>query len=370
MRIEAVATPADLRAFVELPYRLYRDDPNWVPPLRSEQMAQFDPARNPMLAHCTTRLFLLQDGGQVIGRISAFTDSLALQHWGQPIGLFGSYECVHDDTASRLLLSVAQDWLKQRDMRFMRGPWSFASQEWGTVVEGFTPPPVIMAPHNPPWHNDQLTAFGLQKARDLLVYYIDCREGYRFPERFLTFTDKIAARYGVTVRMVNMNRLEEEVDLFVRLANASIADNWGYYPVTEAEGKAMARDMKQIVQARGLLIAEDGTGKPCGFAMSLPDVNMLLRGLNGRLLPFGWLKLLWGIPRLRQYRMWALGVTPEYFGKGIDTLLYRKTYEALYTPATRLEINYVLEDNDRMNNALLKLEAKPLRRYRVYEKPI
>jgi ribosomal protein S18 acetylase RimI-like enzyme len=370
MQVDVVTTQADLQAFIELPYQHYHRDPMWVPPLRSEQLGQFDPGRNPMLQHCTYRLFLLREGGKVIGRVSAFTDSLALEHWKEPIGLFGSYECVQDEAASRLLLGAARDWLKEQGMRWMRGPWSFASQEWGTVVEGFTPPPVVMAPYNPPYYGGQLTAFGLEKVKDLLVYYIDSREGYQFPERFLKFTDKIAERYGVRVRAVNMARLEEDVSLIVKLANQSIADNWGYYPVTEAEGRAMARDMKQIVQPRGLLIAEDAKGNACGFAMTLPDVNTLLRGLNGRLLPFGWLKLLWGIPRIHQYRMWALGVTPEYQGKGIDTLLYRKTYEALYTPATRLEINYVLEDNVRMNNALTRLEVKPLRRYRVYQMSI
>ena len=141
--------------------------------------------------------------------------------------------------------------------------------------------------------------------------------------------------------------------------------------VTEAEARAMARDMKQIVHPRALLIAEEeDTGRPIGFAMSLPDVNQILKGLNGRLVPFGWLKILLRLPRLTQYRMWALGVIPEYQGRAIDTLLYRATYEAIYSDRLRLEINYVLEDNDRMNNALHKLGVKDLRRYRVYEMPI
>ena len=132
----------------------------------------------------------------------------------------------------------------------------------------------------------------------------------------------------------------------------------------------MARDLKQIVNPQALLIAEDPAGRPIGFAMSLPDINVLLRGSGGRLFPFGWLKLLWGLPRLRQYRMWALGVVPEYQGKAIDTLLYRATYEALYKGQIRLEINYVLEDNLRMNNALQRLGVKHLRRYRVYQMDI
>jgi ribosomal protein S18 acetylase RimI-like enzyme len=227
-----------------------------------------------------------------------------------------------------------------------------------------------MAPYNPPWYNEQLENYGLTKIKDLLVYYIDAREGYQIPERILTLTEKIEKRYNVHVRPINMKQLEKDVMTIVDLSNQSIADNWGYYPVTLEEGKALARDMKQIVDPKALLIAEDASGKPIGFAMTLPDVNSLLKGLNGRLFPFGIFKLLFGLPKIRQYRMWALGVIPEYQGKAIDTLLYRATYEALYSPTIRLEINYVLEDNDRMNNALVKLGVKPLRKYRIYQKSI
>jgi ribosomal protein S18 acetylase RimI-like enzyme len=370
MDIQPVESRADLRRFIQFPYQHYRDDPMWVPPLRSEQWAQFDPQRNPMLDHCEYSLYLLTDGSRVVGRVSAFIDRLAVQHWGAPIGLFGSYECVDDPQASRLLLDTACAWLKQRGMTAMRGPWSFASQEWGLVLEGFEPPPVIMGPYNPPYYNDHLLAFGLEKVKDLLVYYVDQREGYDIPPRYLTLTDKVAQRYGVTVRPIDMSRLEEEIVRLVAIINESISDNWGFYPVTEAEAQAIARDMKPVIHAESVLIAEGPDGSPIGFSIPLPDVNVLLRGLNGRLLPFGWLKLLWGLPRLHQYRLWALGVLAEYHGKGVDALLYRRTYEVLSRRRVRVEINYVLEDNVPMNNALRKLGVKDLRRYRVYERPI
>jgi ribosomal protein S18 acetylase RimI-like enzyme len=323
-----------------------------------------------MLDHCDYDLFLLVEGSQVIGRISAFVDSLAVEHWGAPIGLFGSYECVDDLEASRLLLEAARRRLRERGMESMRGPWSFASQEWGLVIEGFEPPPVIMAPYNPPYYNDQLAAFGFEKAKDLIVYYADMAEGYRVPDRFLTLTDRVQARYGITIRSLDMARLEEEIVTLVEIINRSIADNWGFYPVTRAEALAIARDMKAIVHPDTVLIAEGPGGAPIGFSIPLPDVNVLLRGLNGRLLPFGWLKLLLGLPRLREYRLWALGVVPEYHGKGVDALLYRRTHEVLTPRLARVEVNYVLEDNVPMNNALRKLEVATLRRYRVYQIPI
>ncbi len=370
MNIRPVTSPADKQLFMDLPYRLYRDNPTWVPPLRDEVHGQFDPVRNPTLEHLEYELFLLEDGGQVIGRVAAFEDTLASDYWGEPVGLFGHYECPNDPDASRLLLDTAADWLRRRGLHSLRGPWSFVSQEWGAVVEGYEPSPVVMAPYNPPYYNDQFREYGLDKVKDLLVYVIDAREGYRIPPRILTLTDKVAKRYGVKIRPVDMRRLDAEVDTLIDLSNRSLAHNWGYAPVTEAEVRATARDLKPIIHPKAVLFAEDPAGRPIGFAIAIPDVNVILRGLNGRLLPFGWAKLLWMLPRLHEYRMYALGVLPEYHGKGVDSLIYRALYESLFHPRLRMEINYVLEDNGPMNNAILKLGARPLRRYRIYQKAI
>ena len=370
MQIIQVQTPEDLKAFIELPYQLYKNDPIWVAPLRSEQAAQFIAARNPMLDHCTYALFLAKESDRVVGRISAFLDHLALDHWKEPIGLFGSFESINDERVALALLQAAADWVKAQGMKSIRGPWSFASQEWGLVVDGFTPDPVIMGPYNPPFYNDFLIKFGFQKAKDLKVYVIDAKDGYQVPERILKMTDIVKRRYGVTVRPVDMKNLEADVVTILNLANESINDNWGFYPVTDAEARAMARDLKQVINPKGALIAEDASGKPIGFALSLPDINKLIKGLDGHLGLRGIWRMLTQLPKLHQYRMWALGVIPEWQSRAIDTLLYKATYEGLYTEDLRMEINYVLEDNDRMNNAIYKLGAKDLRRYRVYEKAI
>ncbi len=368
MQIIPVQSPAELKEFIELPYRLYKDDPVWVAPLRSEQAAQFVPEKNPMLNHCNYTLFLAKEGDQVVGRISAFTDTLALEHWKEPIGLFGSFECINDENVALALLGAAESWLKENGMKSMRGPWSFASQEWGLVVEGFTPDPVILAPYNPPYYNGFLQKFGLTKAKDLKVYVCDVREGYQMPERYLTLVDVIQKRYGVTTRPVNMKNLEADITTLMELANISISDNWGFYPVTKEEARAMARDLKQVINPKAAIIAEDKDGRPIGFAISLPDINLLLKGLNGKLGLRGIWRMLFMLPRITQYRMWALGVIPEYQSRAIDTLLYKATYDALMSPTIRMEINYVLEDNDRMNNALHRMGVKDLRTYRVYEK--
>jgi len=370
MQIAPVYSKKELNTFINLPYQLYRNDPVWVEPLRSEVSGQFNPVKNPLLDHCEYQLFLLNDGVKVIGRIAAFIDTLAVDYWGEKIGLFGYYEAPADQAASQLLLKSVRDWLRGKGMTAMRGPWSFVSQEWGSVLEGFEPPPVVMSPYNPPFYNDQFKEFGLKKVKDLLVYYIDAREGYQIPERILTLTDKVAKRYDVHVCPMDTGHFDRDVETVIGLSNQSLSLNWGYSPVTEAEVRAMAHDMKPILHPKAVVFAEDSHGKAIGFAIAIPDVNTLIKGLNGCLLPFGWLKLLRGLPRLQQYRMFALGVIPEYHGKGVDSLIYRALYESCYNPEIRMEINYVLEDNAPMNNAINKLGAKPLRRYRVYEMKI
>jgi GNAT superfamily N-acetyltransferase len=370
MKIVPVTTAADLKRFVRLPYRLYKDDKIWVPPLFSEVLKQFDRRKNPTLEHCDYALFLLVNENEIIGRIAAFTDSVALESWKQPIGLFGYFECINNQEASKALFDSASDWLREKGMKYIRGPWSFVSEEWGLVVEGFEPSPTVMAPYNPAYYEDHLTNYTFQKIKDLLVYYISVKEGYTIPDRILTLTNDVVNRYNIRTRQLNMHDYDNEVGRIIELSNRSLIDNWGYTEVTIAEAESMAKDLKSIIHPKGVIFAEDRMKKPIGFAIAIPDINTIIKDLNGSLLPFGWIKLLHRLPRLNNYRLFGLGVIPEYHGKGIDSLLYRALYESLYTPETWLEINYVLEDNAPMNNAIKKLNAKPLRRYRIYQKSL
>jgi len=370
MRICQVESRRDMRDFIKLPYELYVRDKVWVPPLRSEQRKQFSSKTNPFLEHCRWQLFLLKEKGKVIGRIAAFIDTLANVFWKEQVGLFGYFECIADKTASNMLLEAAKKWLIEQQCSTMRGPWSFVSQEFGMVVEGFEPSPVIMAPFNPPYYKEHLEDIGLKKAKDLLCWEISMADGYRIPQRIVKLTDVIAERYGITVRKLNIKNYDKEIQTILDLSNTSLIQNWGYSPATEAEAKDMAKEMKRIIQAKGVLFAEDKNGRPIGFIIALPDLNSLLKGLNGRLFPLGFIKLLWGIPRLRKYRLFALGVIPEYQRKAVDSLLYRALNESLFSKDLWIEINYVLEDNWPMINAINKLEATQSRRYRVYEMEI
>ena len=315
MEITQVASPRELKIFINLPYQIYKKDRTWVPPLRSDLAGQFDKVKNPFLEHCEYALFLLWKGDKAVGRIAAFYDTLANDFWHEKVGLFGYYECPADTYASKLLLKTAFDWLKGQGMTSMRGPWSFVSQEWGSVIEGFTPSPVVMSPYNPPFYNDQYDGFGLSKVKDLIVYYIDAMEGYKIPERVLTLTDIVADRYGIRIRKIDMKKLEEEVNTIMALSNASLEHNWGYSPVTDSEVRAMAHDLKPVIHPKAVLFAETNDGKPIGFAIAIPDVNVILKKMNGNLLPFGWLKLLYMLPRLEGLSYVRPGSHPRIPGK-------------------------------------------------------
>jgi ribosomal protein S18 acetylase RimI-like enzyme len=370
MDICRVESKRDLKAFIKFPYQFYARDKTWVAPLRSEQRKLFDLKANPYLAHCKWQLFLLKDQGKIVGRIAAFIDHIAIEAWKERVGLFAYYECIEDKAASDKLFEAAEIWLREEKCTSMRGPWSFVSQEWGMVVEGFLPSPVIMAPYNPPYYQELMEVFGLKKGKDLKCWEISMADGYRLPDRIMKATDVVAERYGVSVRRIDMKRYDEEIRTILELSNTGYLENWGYVPATEAEAEDMAKEMKRIIQPRGVLFAEDRNGRAIGYAIALPDLNVLLKGLNGRLFPFGFIKLLRKLPGLRRYRLFGLTVSPEYQKKAVDSLLFRALQDSLDSKDLWIEINYVLEDNWPMINAIVKLGAKESRRYRVYEMAI
>ena len=374
-KVRPVDGARDFEAFFRLPWKIYRDDPLWVPPIKASARNELKAESNPFLRHCDFRLFLLERDGEAIGRIAALIDRLALEAWGGGIGMFAYFECRLEDREdarenAALLLGAARDWLRGKGMKTMRGPWSFMSQEWGLVVEGFSPSPVIMAPYNPPEYASLLEEFGLRKAKDLLCWELSLPDGYRIPDRILTLTDAVAERYKLSMRTIDFSNYEKEVEFFARLSLETLKGNWGISPMTDEEIAAMARDLRPVLRKECVLFATNDRGEDVGFALSIPDVNVILKKTRGRMLPFGWARLLWGIPRLRRYRMFALGVAAAYQGKGVDALLYREMWERMATPELTMEVNYVLEDNAPMVNAITKLGARPSRRYRVYEMAI
>ncbi len=298
-----------------------------------------------------------------------YVDGAANKYWQTKVGFFGHYECIDDAGAAVVLLETAETWLKERGMQAMRGQWNLVSQDIGFVYEGFDLPPTVLSSYNPPYYNDHMVRYGMKKARDLLVYNADLSKGYKLPERFFPFTDKIARRYGVKIRTIDMKRLVEDTRIIVRLTNESLKDNWGYYPVVESEAENIAADLKMIIHPEVVFIAEV-ENRPIGYMLAIPDVNDILKHMQGRLFPLGIFKLLSGIKRINRYRIWAMGILPEYQKRGVSVLMFRRLNDIAAPRSSYLEANWVLEDNTLMNNALIKLEFDPVKKYRIYEKKI
>jgi len=348
---------------------MHSGNQTWIAPLLSEQKKLFNPQKNNILQHCEYDFFLLYENDKIIGRIAVYINHEANQYWKEKIGFFGYYECIDDLEASAKLLNAAQAWLTERKIFIMRGQWNFDTQDIGFIFEGYDLAPVVLSSHNPPYYNEQMTAFGLEKAKDLFVYNCDLASGYKIPQRFVKFTERIAKRYNVTVRNINMKNLAQDALIIVRLTNESLHNNWGFYPIAESDAEQLASDLKMIIHPEAVLIAEVD-GKPIGYIIALPDVNLILRGLNGRLFPFGIFKLLFGIKKINRYRIWALGILKEYQQKGISVLLFHRLNEALAHKKPYVEANWVLEDNAIMNNAMKHLQFDLVKKYRIYEKKI
>lgn len=369
MHIHPVSGGKQLKKFISLPYKLRKDDPVWIPPLRIEQKKLFDSKQNSIFRQIKYQFFLLKNERQVIGRIAAYINPGLNDYLKEYLGFIGYYECIDDPQAGQMLLKAAQDWLFSQDAKIMRGQWNFETQDIGLVIDGYDIPPVILSSQNPPCYNDHFEQFGMRKAKDLLVYNCNIAAGYTMPKRFIHFTDRIAKRYKVRIRPINMKNLKEETRLIVHLTNKALAGNWGFYPVHESEADEIAREFKKIIDPKIVLFAEVD-GQSVGYILALPDINCLLKDMNGRLFPIGLLKLLTGMKKINRYRIWSLVILKPYQQKGVSALLFRRLNEVLSPKKPYVEANWVLEDNALMNNAMQQLNFDLVKKYRIYEKEI
>lgn len=369
MRVQEARSRAELRRFIFLPEKLYRSDPLWAPPLWAEERATFS-RRNPLFAHSEYACLLAWEGSEAVGRILAYVDHAYNRHYDARIGLFGSFECIDDAKTARELFGAAESWLRGRGMERVRGPINPVAESWGFLLEGHEHPPVFMASYNPPYYNRFAGENGYDKVKDLIVYEADARKGYRIPERFIRFRRELLARRPcLSIRRLDLRRLRREAEAICRISNEAIRNNWGFVPLNPAELEAMIRKLKPVADPDAIWFVED-RGVPVGYCLGFPDLNQILRKIRGRLLPFGFVTLLRGLKAIRDFRLFGLAVLPEYHGMGLDVLLYMSLFEALAPRGVRLEANYILEDNPRIRNALIKLGLEQSIVYRVYEKTL
>lgn len=367
--VRPVRTKADWKAFLEVPFPIYRHDPHWVAPLSSEIREMLSDA-NPFWRHAEREAFLaVTPEGRAAGRIVATWDRLLVQTQGEPVGLFGFFECESDPGTARALFKAAEDWLKERGAKRIMGPFSPSiNDECGLLVDGFDNDPYIMEPHNPAYYKPLLEAAGYAKAKDLFAWAMD--DTWNEPDRIRRLAERVRRKPGLKLRNIDMRRFEEELQLVREIFNESWKDNWGFTPVTPEEIAFTAKKLKPILKPEFIHFIEID-GKPAAMSIGLPNVNQALKPLRGSLGPIGLIKLLWGLRRIDEGRLFALGVKDAYRGKGLEVLLY---YEAILAGRKlgykRGEMGWTLEDNQGINEGIRALGGRVYKTYRIYSRDL
>ncbi|WP_203310376.1 N-acetyltransferase [Sphingomonas beigongshangi] len=378
--IRPVTTKRDRKAFVDLPFRLYRDDPNWVPPLKGEALGLITPEKNGWYSHAKAQLFLAEQDGRVVGRISAHIDTLALtmpavQGFGPGVGQWGLMDAEHEDIFVALL-AKAEAWLREQGMTRALGPISQSIwEEPGLLVQGFDHPPTIMMGHARPEYQGWIERAGYAAVKTLYTYELDITQ--EFPPIVKRIIKSGENNPRIRVREVDKTKFEAEAAIILSILNDAWSDNWGFVPLTPPEIKDVGVKLKPIVFNDLIRIAELD-GKPVAFMITLPDLNEPLKPLNGSLLPFGWAKLLLWLrkPKVRTMRVPLMGVVKELQASRLASQLafmmieYIRRASVAHYGASRGEIGWILEDNQGMRSIAETIQSRVNKTYVIYEKAL
>ncbi len=366
LRAEPVESDPDRRRFLELPYRLNRDDPNWIPPLRMQMKEQLDTKRHPFLRHARARLFLAKQDGKTVGRISAHYDP---RH-DSDTASFGFFDCVDDPGAARQLVDAATSWVREEGRARMQGPYCWTSHEpLGVLVKGFDSPPMLMMNHNGEHYDALLKGAGLEKKKDLFAYRFTVGG---MPQNVIDEYEATKSQDRLVFRNVDLKKFEEELGVIVSIYNEAWKDNWGFSPITRSELRATAKGLKPIADPDYILIAELD-GEPAGMAVAVPNVNEAIADLDGRLLPLGWARLLWRlkVQGTQTARLMLVGILPKHRGpwsRAILTGLYGRLHEAGKRKGLQWgELSWTLEDNQAINRSIERTGSEHYKTYRIYE---
>ena len=360
-----------IEAFIRLPGRLSAADPNWVEPLWFERRRFLSPRTNPFFEHAEVALWLAMRDGRAVGRISAQIDHLAPAVDGLALGYFGMLAAEDNPETMAALFDTAEAWLTERGIKVIRGPFDLGiNQTSGLLVDGYDTPPSLMMGHDQPWLAPAVEALGYAKAKDLVAYRMNTKGG--LIERLRKLAERASG--DVVIRSIDMRRYREEIALIASIFNDAWADNWGFTALTEAEIEAMGDEMKPILDPDLVKIAEV-RGEPVAFIVLLPNVNEAIADLGGRLLPFGWLKLLWRlkVPGVRTGRVLLMGVrrahSSSLLGKSLPLkLIYALQPRGLVHDFHELELGWLLEDNMSVRRVVEMVGGRQVKTYRIYEK--
>lgn len=373
--LEPIADKAGLRRFIAVTRAIYAHDPHWVQPLTFERLDHLDQAKNPFMRAIEVRYWLAHRDGEPVGRVSAQVNRRHLERHRDGTGHFGFLEAVDDAQVFATLMATAEDWLRERRMERIAGPFNLSiNDESGLLVEGFAMPPSMMMGHAQPYYGPRLEALGYLKAKDLIAYDVDATVPWPVAtQRLIARAERMQ---GLRIRPLEMRRYQDEIRTIVRIFNDAWADNWGFIPFGEDEAAYLAKSIRPLVDADSFAIGELD-GEPVGMTVTLPNLNEAIAGLDGRLMPFGWFRLLWRlkVAGVRSGRMPLMGIAKRLQGttKGAAIALgmierIRRHYQKLgYRHG---ELSWILEDNHSVKAVIEAIAAVPYKRYRVYAKAL
>jgi hypothetical protein len=368
IEIKTVAGKKDVMKFIKMPWQIYKDDPNWVPPLIIDRKKLLDKTHNPFFKHAEMEMFLAYKDGELCGRIAAIPNENHNKFHEDNMGFFGFFEAENDPEIAKALLDTAKNWVKEKGKNGMFGPMNpSTNDETGLLVDGFDTPPFIMMTYNPPYYKDLYEGYGLEKAKDLLAWFWDIR-GVEFPEKLVKIADVAKRRSGIKLRNLKLKDLRSELELVLEVYNNAWSKNWGFVPMTKEEILHAADDLKQIADEDYLFIAEKD-GKPVAFSVTLPNINeVLIKIKNGKLFPTGIFKLLTGIKKTKSVRVLMLGVVKELQNAGLGPLFYLESFKVGQRKGIiGGEFSWILEDNIAMNKGAEAMGATISKTYRVYQ---
>ncbi|APE29359.1 GNAT family N-acetyltransferase [Aurantiacibacter gangjinensis] len=380
IEIAPVSGKADLNAFIDCAYRLNANDPNWVPPLRSEVEELLTPGKNPFFEHARVQFFLARRSGEVVGRISAHIDELALkqppeQGMGPGTGNWGLFEA-EDEHVAAALIARAEDWLRAEGMTRVLAPLSMSIwEEPGLLVKGHDHPPMIMMGHDKAEYEGWIEAQDYDVAKRLYTYDLEVDDGFPAIVDRIVKSGERSSR--ITVRTVDKSRFDEEATICFNILNDAWSGNWGFVPLTDAEKAHGIKKLKPLIIEGANMIAEVD-GEPAAFMLAWPDINPQLQKYGGRLLPFNWAKLLWWLrrPTGADFRVPLMGVLLKYQNTRLASQLafmmieYIRRHTVGKHNTKRAEVGWVLEDNKGMVAIADAIESSVNREYRIYEKQL
>jgi GNAT superfamily N-acetyltransferase len=363
--VRPVTTRRDRKRFVRFQRRIYQGNPAWVPPLEIERLEFLDRRKNPFFRHSDAELFLAERDGEIVGRIAAIENRRHLETYADATGFFGFFESLDDPAVARALVERAAEWARARGLARLRGPMSFTiNDECGLLVDAFELAPVILMSYNPPYYVGLLEGCGFRKVQDLYAYRMAAPP--QVPERLRAVEAAVAAR-GIVVRKLDFSRFDDEVALVHRIHSQAWAANWGAVPLTVEEMRTLAAELKPLADRDLVFLAEEN-GEPVGVCVTVPDFNQALRAADGRLLPFGLLRLLAAKRRIDAVRVLIMGVLPGHRFRGVDAAMYARTMAAAIPKGYRWgEMSWVLESNPAMMRVAERLGAERYKTYRLYD---